>query len=46
VARLYASGGQQRRQRWEAVIPLAALVLLGFTVYYNLESTTASGPGF
>lgn len=46
VARLYATGRQRRGSRWEAVIPLVALVLLGFTVYYNLEFTTASGPGF
>ncbi len=46
VVRLYASGRHRRGHRWEAVIPLAALVLLGFTVYYNLEFTTTSGPGF
>lgn len=46
VARLYGAGGHRLGQRWEAAIPLAALVLLGFTVYYNLEFTTASGPGF
>ena len=28
------------------MIPLAALVLLGLTVYCNLEFTAASGPGF
>lgn len=46
VIRLYATGSQRRGHRSEAVVPLAALVLLGFTVYYNLEFTTASGPGF
>jgi amino acid transporter len=46
VARLYASGRQRRGHRWEAVIPVVALVLIGFTVYYNLEFTTDSGPGF
>ncbi len=46
VARLYATGRHRRGYRWEAVIPVAALVLLGFTMYYNLEFTTDSGPGF
>jgi amino acid transporter len=46
VAVLYGRGRQRRGRRWEAVIPVVALVLIGFTVYYNLEFTTASGPGF
>lgn len=46
VVLLYATGRQRRGRRWESAIPVVALVLIGFTVYYNLEFTTASGPGF
>lgn len=46
VVWLYAAGRHRTGRRWEAVIPVVALVLIGFTIYYNLEFTTASGPGF
>lgn len=46
VAGMYATGRNRTGRRWEAVIPVVALVLIGFTVYDNLEFTTASGPGF
>jgi amino acid transporter len=46
VVKLYGAGAQRHGKRWEAVIPVIALVILGFTVYYNLEFSTTSGPGF